>query len=126
MRKNLLTIILLAFISIASFGQKAEVLYFKANLPCCPAKACNQLEADIKEIIKNNFSDDEVIFKTIKIADKKNSELINKHNAKSQTVVIVSGETAIDVSDIVKTYSRKKNKEEFKSKLIAQINKSLE
>lgn len=126
MRKNLLTIILLVFISIAAFGQKAEVLYFKANLPCCPARACNQLETDIKEIIENNFSNDKVVFKTIKIADKKNSEITNKYNAKSQTVVIISGDKAIDVSDIVKTYSRRKNKEEFKSQLIAQINKSLE
>ncbi|MFW5793164.1 MAG: hypothetical protein ACOCWC_02690 [Bacteroidota bacterium] len=125
MRKNLLTLAIIIFIGLSAFSQQSEVLYFKANLPCCPAKACNILEAEIKEIIENNYSDNEIVFKTIKIADSNNSELIKKYNAKSQTVVIVSNETTVDVSDIVKSYTRKKDKVEFESKLLAKINKSL-
>ncbi|MBS4012667.1 MAG: hypothetical protein KGZ97_02745 [Bacteroidetes bacterium] len=129
MRKILLAVAIVTISSVASIAQKAEVLYFKANLACCPARACSELEGEVKQIIESNFSADKVTFKAVMISDEQNKDLVEKHNAKSQTVVIVAkkkkNETVIDVSDIIRDYNRNKSKEELKTKLIAKINDSL-
>ncbi len=117
----------LMLMGLNSIAQKTEVLYFKADLPCCPAKACNSLEADVKSFVESNFNNETAVFKQIPISDEANSELVKKYNARSQTVVIVSKENdkAIDISDIVKKYSRSKNKVEFEGELVAKINESI-
>jgi len=127
MKIKLVFIAALMLIGLNSVAQKTEVLYFKANLPCCPGRACNALETDVKSFIESNFNNETVVFKQVKISDEANAELVTKHNARSQTVVIVTKEnnSAIDVSDIVKKYSRNKNKEEFEGKLVAKINESI-
>jgi hypothetical protein len=129
MRKILLVVAIVTFTSIASIAQKAEVIYFKANLACCPARACNALEGEVKQIIESNFSTDKVTFKAVLIADEQNKDLVEKHSAKSQTVVIIAKkkkkETIIDISDIIRNYNRNKSKEELETQLIAKINESL-
>lgn len=129
MKKSLLTLAALMLIGFASVAQKAEVLYFKAELACCKAKACNALEGDVKALVEKNFTSEKVTFLEVKLADESNKELVDKYNAKSQTVVIVSKkrkkETSIDVSDIIRNYSRSQNKEDFEKELIAKINESL-
>lgn len=116
-------------VSNAALAQKAEVLYFKADLTCCQAKSCNALEGVIKEIVEKNFKSEAVNFKEVKLADESNKELVEKHNAKSQTVVIVAKkkkkETVVDVSDIVRTYSRNQNKDELEKQLLAKINETI-
>jgi hypothetical protein len=106
-----------------------EVLYFKANLACCKAKACNQLEADIQNLITKNYPKGNVVFKEIKLADAANKELIDKYNAKSQTVIIVKKtkkkESFSDVSDIVQKYMISQDKAGFEKDLTAKINESL-
>jgi len=124
--KKLILIPVLVFFAIASYAQKCEILYFKANLPCCHARACNNLEADVKSIIDTKFKDGNVTMKVVKLGDEENKELVEKYNAKSQTVVLVStkkkNETVVDVSDIVRNYARNNNKDEFETALIAKIN----
>ncbi|PKP39192.1 MAG: hypothetical protein CVT98_02795 [Bacteroidetes bacterium HGW-Bacteroidetes-15] len=114
---------------LASVAQKAEVLYFKAELACCQAKACDAIEADVKAIIDNNFDDETVTFKEVKLAEASNKELVEIHKAKSQTVVIIAKkkkkETIVDVSDIVRNYSRSRNKAVFETELLAKINESI-
>lgn len=126
--KTALIIIAGFFLSLNAYSQKAEVLYFKATLPCCPGRACNQLEAAVKSVIEDNYSDKDVVFKTIHIAMADNAELVEKHNGRSQKVVIVAkkDETVTDVSDIVRTYSRNRNLEDLKTKLTEQINSTIE
>jgi RNA polymerase-interacting CarD/CdnL/TRCF family regulator len=113
----------------ASMAQKAEVLYFKADLACCQAKACNALEGEVKAIVEKNFNGETVVFKEVKLTDEGNKDLVAKHNAKSQTVVIVSNrkkkETVVDVSDIIRAYSRNQNKEELEKQLLAKINETM-
>ena len=129
MKKNVLLFTTLMLIGLATMAQKAEVLYFKAELPCCQAKACDALEADIKAMVEKKFNAETVIFKEIKLADAANKDIIEKHKAKSQTLVVVSknnkNETVVDVSNLIRKYSRNQNKAEFESELIAKINESI-
>ena len=125
--KNLLAIIVLVMFALSANAQKAEVLYFKANLPCCQATACNNVESAVKSIIDANFGN-KVEFKQIKLADASNSVLIQKYNAKTQTVIVLvkkRKEKFIDISDIVRNYTRDNDKEKLEKELVAKINKML-
>lgn len=129
MKKTTLLFAVLIISVSALFAQstkgKAEVLYFKANLACCKAKACNVLEADIKAIVEKNYPNGNVVFKEIKLADESNKALIDKYQATSQTVVIVKkkkkNETSVNVTDIVKNFLLDQNKETLEKELIAKI-----
>jgi len=129
MKKTTLLFAVLIISASALFAQstkgKAEVLYFKANLACCKAKACNVLEADIKAIVEKNYPKKNVIFKEIKLTEESNKALIDKYQATSQTVVIVKkkkkNETSVNVTDIVKNYLLDQNKETLENELIAKI-----
>lgn len=113
------------FVSQAQNKTSIEVLYFKANLSCCAARACNQLETDVEKMINDEFSDKEITFKEIKLEDETNSALIEQYNAKSQTVVLVStkrGKTkSLDVSDIIKTYARTNDYDAFAKAMSEKI-----
>lgn len=117
------------FTGIACLAQKAEVLYFKATLPCCQAVACNNLEAEVKSIVEGNFSNEDVVFTTVRLNDAANAALIAKHQAKSQTVLLVykkgKTETVTDISTIVRSYARNSNKEELEGGLVASIKNSI-
>ncbi|MDA3818926.1 MAG: hypothetical protein PF590_00415 [Candidatus Delongbacteria bacterium] len=127
--KKLNVIILIAFMAIACTGfaqqNTGEVLFFKAELSCCKARACEQLEKDIKSMVEESFSDNELAFRSVKIADKENKALVNKYNAKSQTVVVVADkkgkEKSIDISDLVARYQKTQNKEAVKKEIVDKI-----
>ncbi len=129
MKKLLLITALITIASLTTIAQKVEVLYFKANLGCCAAKACAKTEGEIKEIIEGLYNSDKVEFKAVLISDEKNADLVIKHNAKSQTVVIVKkkkkNETIVDISDLIRNYSRNNDKAELESKLKENIDKLL-
>ena len=127
--KTLNVIMLIAFMAFASTGiaqqNNAEVLFFKAELSCCKARACEQLEKDIKSIVEENFSDNELVFRSVKLADNENKALVDKYNAKNQSVVVVtdkSGEEKfIDISDLVARYQKNQNKESVKNEIVKKI-----
>ncbi len=125
--KKLSIIILLLVVSIGAMaqtsGKKVEILYFKANLSCCQARACNNLENITKEIITKNFSSNEVVFKTIALASEASSELIKKYNAKSQTLIIVNKKQYIDLSKTLAKFARDNDKDAFEKELLANIKK---
>lgn len=132
--KKVSLILLFIFISAtAILGQnskgKAEVLYFKANLACCKAKACQLLENDIKIIIEKNYPQGNVVFREIKIADEINKEIVDKYKAGSQTVILVykkkKKENFVNLSDIVKKYQSSQNREELEKELLAKINETI-
>jgi len=110
----------------AQSGKSIEVLYFKANLACCKAKACNMLESEIQALVEKNFPDGNVIFKEVKLAEDSNKVLVEKYKAQSQTVVLVKTkkkkEISADISDIVKQYLADKNKEQFETAFVEKIN----
>jgi hypothetical protein len=120
-----------ALITIGAFAQKnnVEVLYFKAQLACCKAAACNNLENEVKTIIEKNFPNGNVTFKQVALADEANKPMVEKHNAKSQTVVLVKTvkkkETSKDISDIIRSYARSNDKAKFEADLVAKINEML-
>lgn len=129
MKKTALFLAIIIISASALFAQstkgKAEVLYFKANLACCKAKACNVLEADIKGIVEKNYPKGNVSFKEIKIAEESNKPLVEKYQAGSQTVIIVNKkkkkETSINVSELVQNYLKNQDKAALETELIAKI-----
>jgi hypothetical protein len=134
--KKAVLFFVVAFLTIsaeATFGQSnkksVEVLYFKADLACCKAKACNALQADVDSVLIKYFQNENIEFKVIRLADEANKELVTKYNAKSQTVMIVSKkrkkENIIDVSDIVANYSKSKDKVKFENEMKDKISESL-
>ncbi|MFO8055454.1 MAG: hypothetical protein R6U19_09880 [Bacteroidales bacterium] len=129
MKRVIVMNLLIVLFSIgAANAQKAEVLYFKADLGCCQARTCDFIEKQVKQVVKENYKNDDVVFRQVKLADKANAELVKKHKAKSQTVVIVNtqgSEKVTDVTSIVKQYSRSKDKDELEDKLITAIKETL-
>ncbi|MDA3867909.1 MAG: hypothetical protein PF489_14350 [Salinivirgaceae bacterium] len=121
--KKLNVIIVIAFMAIAStsFAQNTEVLFFKAKLSCCQAKACNELEGNIKTIVEKHFANNEVAFRTINLADADNKTLAEKFNAKSQTVVIVKSDKSLDITDQIASYQGAKDKDAIEQKIVNKI-----
>lgn len=131
-RTILITIITFLTITVSLFGQNKkslEVLYFKADLACCMARACNVLQTDVDSVVIKYFAKESIQFKVIRLADEANKDLVAKHNAKSQTVVIVKKErkkeTVTDVSNIVQEYASKHNKTMFENELKGKIGEIL-
>lgn len=126
-------LLLAVFISISAFAQtpkkSVEVLYFKADLACCRARACNALQADIDAVLTKYFAEQNILFKAIRIADPANQELVTQYNAKAQSVLIIKTnrkkQTAIDLTSIVHQYSIDHDKAMFEDQLKAKINEIL-
>jgi len=117
------TILMTLTVLAASPKKGVEVLYFKAQLSCCQARACNTLENDIKTLIAANFDASKVTFTEVLLADAKNKALIEEYKAQSQTVDVVNAKKkkTMDVSDLVRTYLRNGDKATFEKELIQKI-----
>jgi len=128
MKKLFLIQLFLIIANVAIFAQtKVEVLYFKAELTCCKAGACNALESDIQTMVTENYKKGNVVFKEVKIADEANKELVTKYNAKSQTVVLVKYKKSkvaktTDISTEVKQYVFDKDKTAFQTVFTTKVN----
>lgn len=129
MKKTFAVLIMTLLLGLSASAQKAEVMYFKADLACCRERACNALESDVKAILESNFKNGDIKFSTVKISDEANKALVEKHNARSQTVVIVSNgrrnETVVDASDIVRNYSRNRDKATLEKELLAKVSECI-
>ena len=129
----LLFVVALMIFSGTAYSQSSnksiEILYFKAKQCACKAKTCNALESDIKSVIDKNFSDKNMEFKRVWLKDTLNKALIEKFNAKPQTLVMVEKkrkkETITDLTEIVYNYSKNRDKEEFEVELQAKIEENL-
>jgi hypothetical protein len=124
--KKLFILLVFALSAAASANaQKVEVLYFKADLACCRARACDNLEKDVKSMIEDTYKEGDLKFTTVRISDEANKALVEKYKAGSQTVVIVTtrrrNESSMDISDIVRAYSRNRDKANFEKELLARI-----
>ncbi len=123
MKKMILAVAVAIMSTTFAHAQKVEVLFFKAELSCCAARACNALEADVKDVVSAKYTDGSVVFKTIMLSDEANADLIKKYNAKNQTVVAVGKSKNEDLSGIVAGYSRNKNKSVLENGMTEKINK---
>ncbi len=125
MKKAIAIFIMTLVVGLSASAQKAEVMYFKADLACCRAAACNTIESDVKAVIESNFKQGDIQFTSVKISDQANKALVEKYKAKSQTVVIVASkrnkETVVDISDVVSTYARNRDKAAFEKQLLAKV-----
>lgn len=124
-----LSFILIALISYAQSTPKVEVLFFKTQLSCCAAHSCNALVGDVKKAVETNFNVKKVVFTEINLKEEKNKELVKKHNAKHQNVLVVvtkkGKETVINVTDLVAEFSSNKDYAAFEKKLKEIIKKQL-
>jgi len=126
MKKILFFASILLLTKALVYSQTTKVLYFKSDLSCCMAKACNSLQNDISIIVSENFSKD-VSFEVIKISDPVNVDLVSNYNAKSQTVVIEKYDKKgkfikfVDISPEVKTFGFNKDKTAFTEILKTKI-----
>ena len=130
--KKIPFLLLLSFIIMAASASakdnknRIEVLYFKANLACCKAKACNTLEAKVKEIVEKTWTDGSVTFRQVRLSDTTNTDLIKKYNAQSQTLILVKyskkKSTSVDVSGILQDYAKTNDTQKFETELTARIN----
>lgn len=131
MKKLLIIMSVILTMFVYANAQKAEFLYFKADLACCQAKSCNTLETDVKALIEKNYPNGEVIFKTVKISDPANKELVDRYHAKSQTCVLIvkkkKSDIYYDMSDLVKKYlvAQPDDKVVAGNNLILEIQKDL-
>lgn len=130
--KKLLLLSISILLSFSLYSQKnstAVVMYFKADLACCPARACASLEKDVQAVIESNFSKSQVVFKTLKLSDSENAEIVKQFNAKSQSVIIAFKHkkkiTNVDASKIIADYSRNRNKETLEKELVKLIKDNL-
>ncbi len=126
-------LVFLTFAGAALAGPKkgtVEVLYFKANLACCKARACNTLESTVKGIVEKNWTDGSVTFRQVKLSDTLNNELIKKYNAQSQTLVIVKTKnkkvTSTDISTILSDFAKTNDAAKFEQEFTARINEIIE
>lgn len=125
MKKSFFLILVSCIFAINVVGQKAEVLYFKANLGCCAARACENLETSVKAVVEENFDESEVVFRTIMLTHEDNADIVKKYNAGSQTVVIVNTENGENqnVTDLIRNFRRTRNNDDFQAGMISAINK---
>ncbi len=130
--KKIIFVLLLAIMAgtATTFAQQKkggiEVLYFKANLACCKAKACNTLEAQVKGIVEKNWVDGSVKFRQVKLTDTTNNELITRYNAQSQTLIIEKTKrkkvTSADASGILQDYAKTNDVAKFEKEIVARVN----
>jgi hypothetical protein len=123
----MLTFVMMATMASAKEKKNAiEVLYFKANLACCKAKACNALEGKVKEIVDKNWTDGSVTFRQVKLSDSTNKELIKKYNAQSQTLILVKTNkkkaASLDIYVILHEFAKTNDAQKFETEFIAKIN----
>lgn len=125
MKQLFVLLVIALFAGLNATAQKVEVLYFKADLACCRARACDDLEKNVKSMIESTYKAEDVKFTTVKISDQANQALVEKYKAGSQTVVIVTtnrrNETITDITDIVRAYSRNLDTANFEKELLARI-----
>ncbi len=128
MKKTALILVtFLLFVGTLS-AQKGQLLYFKANLPCCQAAACDALQNEVQSIIDKNFKKTEVILKVVSLDAESNNALVDKHKAKSQTLVLVlkdKRKAPIDLSDILRAYLRNNDKAQLQTAIVARIKQHL-
>lgn len=115
-----------------AFGQNnvtSEVLYFKANLGCCKARSCNALQADVDSVLIKYFAEKNIQFRVINIAEEAQADLVKKHNAEPQTVVLVTKkndkEKVVDLTPIVAYYKKTGDKALFEKEMKKKIKKAI-
>jgi hypothetical protein len=120
-------------LSVAAFSQKgttAVLMYFKADLACCKARACGAIENEVKAIVENNFPNGNVVFKQVKISDPENASLVEQYKAQSQTVILVVKKkkkiNSAEATSLIKEYQQKGDKVAFEAALVKFINDNIQ
>jgi len=102
------------------------ILLFETNMYSCSNTNIYGFEKEIKDIINDNFKDNEVIFEIINLNNSNFEKLINVYDAKSKTLVILKQYNnqviSKDISYLVDKYLNKKiGNTEFERELLEKI-----
>jgi hypothetical protein len=131
MKKSIVFVfaVMLAFSGFTQKNSSCVVMYFKADLACCKARACAALENDVKSVVEKNFTNGNVVFKEVKLSDPDNASLVEQYKAQSQTVIIVTNKkkkfTSVDATPLVKDFVKSQDKTGFETAFVKLISDSL-
>lgn len=105
-------------------SQNVEVLYFRADLGCCQARACQFFSGQVKEAVEQNYDNNKVAFRVVRISNPDNSDLVQEHNARSMSLVVVNTANgkSEDVSEAMAEYRRNRDMDKLEEALINAIN----
>ncbi len=130
--KKILVVMFLVYstVTATTFAQQqkgtVEVLYFKTNLACCKARACNALEGKVIEVVDKNWTDGSVTFRQVKLSDSTNTDLVKKYNARSQSLILIKTnkkkKASLDISAILQEYAKTNDTQKFETEFTAKIN----
>lgn len=132
-RISLLMMIAFMALSTSTFSQSknksVEVLYFRTKQCACKTRASDALENKVKSLIMENYPDRNITFKQVWLNDKENAPLIEKYEAKPQTVVLVKTrrkkEWTTDLTEQVKNLSMRGKTEAAETELKTLIAENL-
>lgn len=97
-------------------SDEIKAYYFHANRRCA---TCEAVETVSKEAIKEYYGD-KVVFESINRDEEKKHPLLAKYNVNGQTLIIIKGETKVDLTNDAFLNART-HPEKFKSKLKSAI-----
>lgn len=122
---KLFAAIVLLFIGFSSTNAQSkvnpvhvEVYYFHATNRCV---TCEAVEAVTKEALKQYYGD-QITLKSINREEDKTNPLIKKHQISGQTLLILKGEKAVNLTNDAFMYART-NPDKLKTKIKETIEK---
>ena len=99
-------------------GEKVEVLYFHLTRRCVTCQAVETVAADaVHALYAEEVKEGKVVFRSLNIEDKATEETAGRAKATGQCLLIISGDTRIDLTSEGFMYARNKPeklKEEIK------------
>lgn len=96
-------------ISIATTGDKVEVLYFHLTRRCVTCQAVENVTRDaVQELYADEISGGRLVFRSMNLEDKSHEADAERVKATGQCLLIVSGDTRIDLTSEGFMYAKTK------------------
>ena len=93
----------------ASAGEKVEIFYFHLTRRCVTCQAVEKVAGDaVRELYPDEIASGLVIFRSMNIEDKANESDAERVKAVGQCLLVVSGDTRIDLTSSGFLYARTK------------------
>ncbi len=107
-------------------AQNVEVLYFRADLGCCQARACEFFSGQVKEAMEQNYNSKDVVFRVVRIASPDNADLVKAHNARSMSLVVVNSANgkSKDMSHALAEYRRDRDMDKLEAAIAEAVDET--
>lgn len=94
---------------VSASGEKVEVLYFHLTRRCVTCQAVETVSADaVHELYAEEIKEGKVVFRSLNIEDKATEEDAVRAKATGQCLLVISGDTRIDLTSEGFMYARNK------------------